>query len=115
MSTSYLQIFILLFILNIWINTDQVSANGNSDNEVLYLKNSESDNIQLMRRSVWSRLFRGELNAPHRIDDHSYQSSIISNAAFKNGRIQLIPYDKRTIPIELRKALYAHGIVGRRR
>jgi len=31
------------------------------------------------------------------------------------GHIRFIPYKKRTIPIELQKALYAHGIVGRRR
>jgi len=28
-------------------------------------------------------------------------------------QIRIIPYKKRTIPIELQKALYAHGIVGR--
>jgi hypothetical protein len=31
------------------------------------------------------------------------------------GQIRIIPFKKRTIPIELQKALYAHGIVGRRR
>ena len=31
------------------------------------------------------------------------------------GTIRVIPFKKRTIPIELQKALYAHGIVGRRR
>jgi hypothetical protein len=37
------------------------------------------------------------------------------NYDLRRGVIRLIPYKKRTIPLELQKALYAHGIVGRRR
>jgi hypothetical protein len=44
--------------------------------------------------------------------DHS---SIGSDSDLYYGQIRIIPYKKRTIPIELQKALYAHGIVGRRR
>ena len=33
----------------------------------------------------------------------------------RNGVIHIVPYKKRTIPLELQRALYAHGIVGRRR
>ncbi len=38
-----------------------------------------------------------------------------SNYDLQYGQIRIIPAKKRTIPIELQKALYAHGIVGRRR
>lgn len=34
---------------------------------------------------------------------------------FRRGTFQVMPYKKRTIPLELQKALYAHGIIGRRR
>lgn len=54
-------------------------------------------------RGVWSRLFRTDANTPQKIK--------ALNAKVP-AQIQFIPYDKRTIPIELRKALYAHGIVG---
>ncbi len=63
-----------------------------------------------MQRGVWSRLFRDEINQP-RMNSRSKGA----NYALATGKVHIIPYDKRTIPIELQKALYAHGIVGRRR
>lgn len=39
----------------------------------------------------------------------------VSNFNLRRALISFIPYKKRTIPLELQKALYAHGIVGRRR
>jgi len=46
-----------------------------------------------------------------------YYSSPISNINLRRGEIQYITYPahKRAIPIEFQKALFAHGIVGRRR
>jgi hypothetical protein len=42
-------------------------------------------------------------------------SSMVSDYDLQYGQIRSIPFKKRAIPIELQKALYAHGIVGRRR
>jgi hypothetical protein len=73
------------------------------------------ENLQLIRRGVWSRLFRSKTNLPQIMNSHSHQPP--TAPAFAAGIIplQLLPYEKRTIPLELRKALYAHGIIGRRR
>jgi hypothetical protein len=49
------------------------------------------------------------------INSRSDHSTIGSDYDLQYGQIHIIPYKKRTIPIELQKALYAHGIVGRRR
>ena len=49
------------------------------------------------------------------INTHSDPSSMISDYDDSHGHAHVIPFKKRTIPIELQKALYAHGIVGRRR
>ncbi|CAF0946154.1 unnamed protein product [Adineta ricciae] len=43
------------------------------------------------------------------------ERSPINDYGLHYGRYHLPFYKKRTIPIELQKALYAHGIVGRRR
>lgn len=116
MSTLSLQIFIVLFILNIWLANNYVTANENfDDNGFYYTKNSPSEDVVMMRRGVWSRLFRGGINSPQKLDGQSYSMPTTFDLASINGRVQMLPYDKRTIPIELRKALYAHGIVGRRR
>ena len=59
------------------------------------------------------------------IPDSFYPSKNINSRAIHSiapndyelpyGQVHVIPFKKRTIPIELQKALYAHGIVGRRR
>ena len=46
---------------------------------------------------------------------HSNYMQAIPNFHLRQGLVRFIPYKKRTIPLELQKALYAHGIVGRRR
>lgn len=79
------------------------------------MKSSIPENVELARRGVWSRLFRSETNSPQKMNSYSYDQLNDSGYAVKNGRVQFIPHDKRTIPLELRKAFYAHGIVGRRR
>jgi len=122
----------VFFLLIICINNGHVSANGiydqtsfnNNNNDLtysinldesMYLENSIPENVELVRRGVWSRLFRTETNSPSKIISHSHNLPTESSYAITNGRIHLIPHDKRTIPLELQKALYAHGIVGRRR
>jgi len=131
MFTSYLQIFIVFFILSICFNNGHVSGNGiydqisfdNNDDLIqsinldqsFYLENDIPENVELSRRGVWARLFRSESHSPRKMSTPSNDLATGSGYAFKNGQFQIIPHDKRTIPIELRKALYAHGIVGRRR
>jgi hypothetical protein len=120
MFTSYLQMFIFVFILILCINNGHVTANGQTsfdknDDESFYLKNSMPENLQLIKRGVWSRLFRSKTNSPQTTDSRSDQFPAPLAFAAAKIRLQLLPYEKRTIPLELRKALYAHGIVGRRR
>ena len=60
------------------------------------------------RASLWSKLFRdNQRKMPLSPEHHELH--------IRNAVIHLIPNKKRTIPLELQKALYAHGIVGRRR
>ena len=69
----------------------------------------------LLRRDVLS--FDDEITSPDlwaRIIRPRYISTA-PNFNLRQGIIGIIPYKKRTIPLELQKALYAHGIVGRRR
>ncbi len=47
------------------------------------------------------------------INSRPERSSMMHGYRLPYGRIHVIPFKKRTIPIELQKALYAHGIVGR--
>jgi hypothetical protein len=51
------------------------------------------------------------MNAPR------YYSASLPALNLRNGEIRFISYpaQKRAIPIEFQKALFAHGIVGRRR
>jgi len=49
------------------------------------------------------------------VNSRSDHSTMGSDYDLQYGQIRIIPFKKRTIPIELQKALYAHGIVGRRR
>ena len=130
---SYLRVFIVVFMFIIYINNNHVSANGiydqtslekNDDDlvyspntdELFHLDNFKPENSEFTRRGVWSRLFRGETDQP-RVHSRSHHSLTEKEPGYdiQTGRIRLIPFDKRAIPIELQKALYAHGIVGRRR
>jgi hypothetical protein len=49
------------------------------------------------------------------VNRRSDYSTMGSDYDLQYGSIRIIPFKKRTIPIEFQKALYAHGIVGRRR
>jgi hypothetical protein len=119
-------------ILLIFINNHKISGNNHfnyqrypsiyddlsyDDNESPIVTNPnslyESDSNEVVSSNPWSRLF-------HRQYEQSaytptYYSPSKSGFALRSGEIRYVPYHKRTIPIELQKALYAHGIVGRRR
>ena len=41
--------------------------------------------------------------------------SAVPHIGLRSGANYFIPFNKRKIPLQLQKALYAHGIVGRRR
>ncbi|CAF0771830.1 unnamed protein product [Adineta ricciae] len=58
-----------------------------------------------------------EFSLPNPFVNRLYSSYYRPSPTFKlrHGIAQIAPYKKRTIPLELQKALYAHGIVGRRR
>lgn len=74
-----------------------------SNDDTTYFKRSTTENVHGVRRDVWSILF-GYENPSTRYQQNHHGSSV--------SRIRIIPLDKRTIPIELQKALYAHGIIG---
>ena len=115
-----------MLMISICINNNLVSANGidkqtfndNKDGELpdasYYFKKFEPEKIELTRRGVWPRLFRSE-NIQPRINGRVHPTPTEAGYTSAIGRFHIIPFDKRTIPIELQKALYAHGIVGRRR
>lgn len=93
-STSS-RFIILLFIVIICISTTTTHVNG------LVNYHDENTDVDLKDSAMADTFFSSKLiNADY---DHPY------------GQVHIIPYKKRTIPIELQKALYAHGIVGRRR
>ena len=104
-------------ILIICINNNYVSGNDqavwNSDDS-MYSTDSMSESSGLARRGVWSRLFRHEVN-PARMSSHSHYAPTAFDRGLPTDQVHILPFDKRTIPIELRKALFAHGIIGRRR
>jgi hypothetical protein len=77
---------------------DQLNTLSERDN-----LSSEPINDELTSSNLWPR---------------NYHSSYIptrSTFDLRRGIVHFYPYKKRTIPLELQKALYAHGIVGRRR
>ena len=92
---------------------DDLTSSSWNSGESYYFKRSIPDSKQWARRDLWSRLFRPD----HRLTTYSPESPAASGSGYLTSvsRVRLIPYDKRGIPIELQKALYAHGIVGRRR
>ncbi len=72
----------------------------------LVLNDDQSDHLSddISSSNIWP-----EIN-----EQQNYIPSV-PNFDLRRGIIRIIPYKKRTIPLELQKALYAHGIVGRRR
>ena len=73
------------------------------------------DNEEVVTRNPWSQYFRRH---PQRfVYNPTYYPTPSSAFNLRRGEIRYIPYlaQKRAIPIEFQKALFAHGIVGRRR
>jgi hypothetical protein len=126
MSTSIsnvnLHIFTLFILLIIFANNAKISANSihhRNDylSQSLIPNDDDQSSILFERDHLFSEPINDEISSPifwprtHR----SIHSPTIPNFDFRSGVIRFIPYKKRTIPLELQKALYAHGIVGRRR
>ncbi|CAF4839197.1 unnamed protein product, partial [Rotaria sp. Silwood2] len=124
--TSSLRILMIFFVLVLCINKNHALANGingpiffdNNDDELEFptnrnkpfdLKKFIREDIESSQSDAWSRLFHSETSQP-RITNRSRYSSKVQSHGSSNGRMYIIPFDKRTIPIELQKALYAHGI-----
>lgn len=121
MITSLVRWSILFIVLITCFYPQWISANpldDVSDDNMLsssfidYPKRLNEETARWSRRDVWSRLF-GFDGPPPRSSHQHVSNHLVPNSAV--SRIRIIPFDKRTIPIELQKALYAHGIVGRRR
>ncbi|CAF2858931.1 unnamed protein product [Rotaria sp. Silwood2] len=138
-STSNYHLF-TLFIILIFVNNNHSLAYGISSesdydhhdsiyNDLSYdnIGNSESliltnpnslyvpDSNEIISSNPWSELFHRHYTRS--IFTPTYYPLAQPNFAVQRDRIHFIPYptEKRIIPIELQKALFAHGIVGRRR
>ena len=95
-STSYFRLTVFLFLFIVIVSA------RNIDSLPIYEDGNDNDltpNDLFLSKSMNNRAERSPIN------DYGLQY----------GRYHLPFYKKRTIPIELQKALYAHGIVGRRR
>ncbi|CAF2224889.1 unnamed protein product [Rotaria magnacalcarata] len=127
--SASLRIWIVLFSLVFCINNSLASVNGifdslhvaNGNDEYgypanrdasLYSKRLIHEYADFNRRDIWSRLFHSQTSQPH-IASRSYLSQKLYDHDATNDQMNIIPMDKLTIPIELQKALFAHGIVGR--
>ena len=124
-----------LFVLLLAINNHQITANSLSNrldyqpyasifNDLSYDDSElpisvtssnfyELENDEITSQNPWSQLL-------HRHNERSIYTPTYflpsqNGFALRNGEIRYISYPKRAVPIELQKALFAHGIVGRRR
>ncbi len=138
-STSNYHFFALFIALLVFINNQQVSANSLSSksgsqrfsptyNDLSYENIDDSElsipinrnslyrpnNEEIISRNPWSQLIHRYSDRPN-FPVTSY-SPRRSGFALRNGEILYIPFpdQKRAIPIGFQKALFAHGIVGRR-
>ncbi len=139
-SISNYRLFTLFIVLSIFVNRHQIFGNSLSSgsdyqhlspiyNDLSYedIDDSESpisikpnslyvpDSEEIISRKPWSQLFH--FNSDRSILTPTYYSPPKTGFALRHGEIRYIPYlaQKRAIPIEFQKALFAHGIVGRRR
>ena len=131
--------FTFFIVLLLVINNHQITANSLSHrpnypayssiyNDLFYddLDNNESpivvypnnfygpDNDEIISQNPWSQLFHRHYERS--ILTPAYYSQPQNGFALRNGEVHYISYpsQKRAIPIELQKALFAHGIIGRR-
>ena len=138
--TSNYHFLTLLIVLLVLINHHQTSANSFSNSPVYRsqspsykdysyddIDESESpvfinpndlyasDSEEMRSRNPWSQLFHR--HSQRSIYKPTYYASSSPGFNLRSGTIRYISYpaEKRAIPIEFQKALFAHGIVGRRR
>ena len=128
--TSHLHLLTLFLLLLVLANQHQASANSVHRHRA-YLP--ASANFDESRANIYAEpesLAYGE-NSPEfdrfavssqrrsePLPRKSSRTTHLSNMPvfnLRHGVLHILPYKKRTIPLELQKALYAHGIVGRRR
>jgi hypothetical protein len=103
-STSCLRFIALLFVCIVYVSANNVDSVSNYQYD-------ESDNDGEFKFILPSDILFFLKN----INVHSGPTSTVSDSDLQSEQAHMIPFKKRTIPIELQKALYAHGIVGRRR
>ncbi|CAF1228760.1 unnamed protein product [Adineta steineri] len=99
-SASYLRPIVLLVLFLVYASTQNIDG----------LSNYQYENEEIKHILIPHDSFLLE-----NINSRSGRSVITSGYNLPYGQMRIIGYKKRTIPIELQKALYAHGIVGRRR
>ncbi|CAF1228664.1 unnamed protein product [Adineta steineri] len=117
-----LHIFTLLLLLLIFVAKQQISANSIYRGNPYESQSSLFDDDQLNLEPSSDNLFYEPIDNAKSLTIRrlrTYRSNFVQtmpHISVRNGVVRLIPYKKRTtIPLELQKALYAHGIVGRRR
>jgi len=108
-QTSFYLLMIYIFLINIH------DLSGYTINNRLSYKNDNANSYEQESFSSEDSPDENQLdNSWHRnVRSNSYQ--LVPQFDFHRGFIRLIPYKKRTIPLELQKAIYVHGIIGRRR
>ena len=102
LASAYRRLFVLLCLVILCLSTKNVDglATFPSENNEGDLKNLYIPDSLLASKGIYT---------------HPEPVIMGSDYDIPHGQVHFLPYKKRTIPIELQKALYAHGIVGRRR
>ncbi len=126
MSISTLNVnlflFTVLLLLIIFTNNAKISAHSIHHKnhylpESMIFNDDDQTNLLAERNNLSSELINGKISSlnfwprTHRANF----APTIPSFDLRRGIVRFYPYKKRTIPLELQKALYAHGIVGRRR
>ena len=92
---------------------ETLSYDDMDDNDAATVNNPKNifapESGELASRTPWSQLFHNAYGRSR------YYALPKSGFALRRHDARYIPQGKRAIPIELQKALFAHGIVGRRR
>ncbi|UJR22178.1 hypothetical protein I4U23_025242 [Adineta vaga] len=99
-SPSCFRLIAFLFLLIVIVSARNIDSSRNDEDHI--------DNSGIIKQTL-------ALDADlfSKINNNRPDRSAMSDFGFTYGHFPF--YKKRTIPIELQKALYAHGIVGRRR
>jgi hypothetical protein len=121
MSNVSLHICILLILLLIYTHNQQISATSiyrekaYEPESLLY--DDDQSRMSFQRENLLYEPNDDEIpsSKPWPGIIHSNYIQPVPNIRLRSGIVRVIPYKKRTIPLTLQKALYAHGIIGRRR